>query len=318
MLVSARHSAASTAAQSLPVNSLVSGNTYQLWIPVFPSASGTAYATLQITSTGEGVQTYSTPAVTLAKDANLGTWVWQDLKGDVTPTWTGTLTAASIYVTMSVKNNYYMDKVSLTDVTYPSNGNTYVMDKALLSPASNPFGSQRTNDKGIYIINCSGKNVVLGRMRIVGTLVFTNPGPSSLIQGPVIWEPAVYNYPALLADKNLEVGFDSAVGMDESVLGINLNPPGTPYPYIAGAANSTLTDSYPSKMTGLVYNTQQWTFSGAPSITGLVMADQNITVNANSLTLSYVNTYLNDPPPGFDVGTITMKVVPGTWQRSVN
>jgi hypothetical protein len=71
-------------------------------------------------------------------------------------------------------------------------------------------------------------------------------------------------------------------------------------------------------MTGLVYNTQQWTFSGAPSITGLVMADQNITVNANSLTLSYVNTYLNDPPPGFDVGTITMKVVPGTWQRSVN
>jgi hypothetical protein len=203
-------------------------------------------------------------------------------------------------------------------VTYPANNNTYIMDKALLSPTSNPFGSQQTNDKGIYIINCSGKSVILGRTRIVGTLVFTNPGGNSLIQGPVIWEPAVYNYPALLADKDLEVGFDSAVGMDESVLGINLNPPGTPYPYLNGVANSTLTDSYPSKMTGLVYNVNQWTFSGAPSFTGIVLADQNITVNANSLNLSYGNTYLNDPPPGFDVGTITMKVVPGTWQRSVN
>jgi len=152
----------------------------------------------------------------------------------------------------------------------------------------------------------------------VGTLVFSNPGGNSLIQGPVIWEPAIYNYPALLSDKALEVGFDSSVGMDESVLGINLNPTGTPYPYIGGVANTTLTDSYPSKITGLMYNADQWTFSGAPSLNGVVMADGNITVNTNSLNLSYVNTYLNDPPPGFDVGTVTMKVVPGTWQRSVN
>ncbi len=48
------------------------------------------------------------------------------------------------------------------------------------------------------------------------------------------------------------------------------------------------------------------------------MADQNIIINANSLNLSYGNTYLNDPPPGFDVGTVTMKIVPGTWQRTVN
>jgi len=57
-----------------PVYSLVSGNTYQLWIPVFPSAAGTASATLTITSTVEGVQTFSTPTVTLAKDANTGQW----------------------------------------------------------------------------------------------------------------------------------------------------------------------------------------------------------------------------------------------------
>ncbi|HEY2413111.1 MAG TPA: hypothetical protein VGI40_12755 [Pirellulaceae bacterium] len=315
LLVKSRHSAASTVAQSLPVNSLSNGNTYQLWIPVFPSATGTASATLSITSTGDGVQTFSTPAVALAKDGS-GAWVWQDLKGDVTPTWTGTLTAASLYVTMSVKNNYYMDKVSFTDVTYPNH--IYVIDKALLSPSFNPYGSQQTNAKGIYIINCSGKDVVIGRSRIVGTLVFTRPGHNSLIQGPVIWEPAVYNFPALLSDTDLEIGFDSSVGIDESSLNMNLNPPGTPYPFIAGVENSTLTDSYPSKITGLVYNTGQWTFSGAPSITGVVIADQNITVNANSLNLNYGNTYLNDPPPGFDVGTVTMKVVPGTWQRSVN
>ena len=33
-----------------------------------------------------------------------------------------------------------------------------------------------------------------------------------MIQGPVIWEPAVYNFPALLSDDNLEIGFDSSVG----------------------------------------------------------------------------------------------------------
>jgi hypothetical protein len=316
MKVKSRDVATETAAQDLPLNSLASGNTYQLWLPVFPTAACTGSAVLTITSTGEGVQTFSTPAISLIKNPATGQFEWTDLKGDVTPTWTGTLTAATISASLSVKNDYYIDKVSMIDNTYSDNA--YVIDKALLSPSSNPYGSHQTNAQGIYIISCGGKTVVLGRSRIVGTLVFTHPGGNSAIQGPVIWEAAIYNYPALLADDTLDVTFDSSVGLNEATLGINLNPPGTPYPFLSGVANSTLVDAYPSKISGLVYNTKEWDFSGAPSISGVVMADQKIKVDANSLNLNYINTYLNDPPPGFDIGTITMKVVPGTWKRAVD
>lgn len=308
--VKTRASASAVAAQSVPISAFTSGNTFHLNIPIRSTANCSAAAVLTLTSSGSGTQTFSTPTISFLKN------IWTNLEGDLTPTWTGTLTAATVSISISVSNDYYMDAVSLMDVTYP--GSAYVIDKQLLSPSVNPYGSQQINSQGIYIINCSGHDVMLGRARIVGTLVFVNPGSNSAIQGPVIWEAAVSNFPALLSDTTLAINFDSAVGLDESSLGINLNPASTPYPYVGGVTNSTLTDAYPSKITGLLYSSQGWTFSGAPNISGVVIADQAITVTATSLTLSYLNTYLNDPPSGFDVGTITMKVVPGTWKRSID
>jgi hypothetical protein len=316
LLVKTRTNAATVAAQDLPVSSLANGNTYNLSFPILPSNTGTAQAVLKLTSTGDGVQTFAAPLVTLAKDVNTGQWVWQDLGGTITPTWSGTLTQATVTISISTNKQYYMDKISMTDTTFPRN--IYVIDRQLLSPSNNPYGSHQTNAKGIYIINCNGKDVVVGRCRIVGTLVFMNPGHNSLIQGPVCWEPAVYNFPALLANDALEVGCNSSQSLSEATLGLNLNPTGTPYPYLSGVANADTADAYPCKMWGLFYTVKDWTFSAAPNISGLVIADGKINVTANSLTLSYNNTYLNDPPPGFNVGTITMQTVPGTWQRKVN
>lgn len=314
LLVKSRTLATVVAGQDLPISSLKSGNKYDLSLPIFPSAVGTAQAVLTLTSTGEGVQTFATPAVTLAKNLS-GVFTWTDLKGTVTPTWTGTLTKATVSVGMSVKNNYYMDKVSMVDSTYDKN--TYVIDRQLISPNVNPYGA--TNAQGIYIIQCADKDVVVGRSRIAGTLVFVSAGDHSALQDSVSCEPAIWNYPSLLFSGGHAFDINTnSVGLSEVGLGINLNPPGTPYPYIGGAENATLTDSYPSKITGLMYSTNDLTFSATPTIMGVVIANGKITVNADSLTLYYNNIYLNNPPPGFDIGTVTMKVVPGTWQRTVN
>ena len=312
MRVRNRSLSSDVAAYDIPVNSFINGNKYRFSMPIFPTATGTARAVLTTTSTGDGVQTLASPAFTLAKNA-LNVYTWVDLKGDFTMTWNGTLTKATVSIWISFKNDYYMDKLSLLDITYPSNH--YVMDRKLISPTANPFGA--TNPQGIYVINCDGKDVIIARSRIVGTLVFVDPGGNTAIQDSVSMESAVYNFPALLSDDKIEINLLSA-GLSEAGIGINLNPPGTPFPFIGGTANETLTESYPSRITGLIYSTDDLEFNNTPNVTGVVIADHDIKVKATSLTLRYVNTYLNDPPPGFDIGTITMKVIPGTWKRTTN
>ena len=236
-----------------------------------------------------------------------------NLQGDITPTWSGILTKATVTILINDNKDYSMDGVSLIDVTYPAN--SYVIDNCLMSPTVNAFGA--TNAKGIYIINCDGQDVMIGYSRIVGTLVFLNPGINSKITGSVCWEAAVYNFPALLTNRELTISTNST-GLSEANCGINLNPAGTPWPFVGGISNTTNTDSYPSTITGIVYSAAKLNLAGSPRIKGVVVADNNITVTSSSLSLNYGNTYLNDPPPGFTSGTITMKVVPGTWQRSVN
>ncbi len=312
MLVKSRTSNSDGGAQDLPTGILKSGNKYSLSMPVFLKTAGTASAVLTLTSTGGGTQSYATSSVTRASNAPVDdNWLFP--QKEITPTWSGTLIKATVSLNVSNSGDYYMDKVSLIDTTYSSN--IRVIDRQLLSPAVNPFGS--TNAKGIYVINCAGNDVVIGRSRIVGTLIFLNPGGNSAIQDSVCWEAAVYNYPALLTNNTLNIKM-SSTGLSESSLGINLNPAGTPYPYTGGVSNTTATESYPSRITGIVYSKNDLKFSATSSVTGVVMAANDIYVNATSLTLNYGSMYLNDPPPGFDAGTISMKVAPGTWKRSVN
>ncbi|MDA1233147.1 MAG: carbohydrate binding domain-containing protein, partial [Planctomycetota bacterium] len=312
LLVASRSTSADVAAQDIPVQQIKSGHTYELSVHVSHTSVGTAKGILILESTGEGVQTFTTPPFS-SGSADSGQYPWIDLNGNITPTWTGTLTRARIAIWISTNNSYYMDKVSLIDDTYPVND--YVMDRQLISPTVNPYGA--TNAKGIYVINCAGKDVVIGNSRIVGTLVFIDPGKNSAIQGSVCWEAAVYNFPALLTNKEFSIR-TATTGLSEVNSGKNLNPTGTPYPFDGGTANQTSSDSYPSKITGIIYSADKLNLSGSPNIKGVVIADNDVRVAATSVALNYGNIYLNDPPPGFNGGTITMKVVAGTWRRTVD
>lgn len=313
--ISGRSASTAVACQDIPIGLIQNGSKYTLSIPVLATAACTARGLLTVSSTGSGTQTYMTSSTNLNVNGS-GLFVWTTLGGDITPAWNGTLISVTVSISMSVSNQYYMDRVSLIDASRPSN--QYVITRALLSPQSNPFGNRITNPEGIYVINCAGKDVVVNRSRIVGTLVFLNPGGNSAIQDPVVWEPARNNYPSLMSNDTIQIAFDSAVVVNEAALGANFNPPGAPYPYLSGTTNTTKTETYPCRMSGLMYSQKDLKFSAAPDIAGVVIAREKIAVSATSLSLSYINTYLYDPPPGFSQGTADLRVVPGTWIRSVD
>lgn len=310
LLVRNRANSSAVAVQDLTSENLallLNGHQFTLTIPVYCGNTCTARAQLKVTdSTGE-TQTFQGPSVNVSNNS------WVNVEGDLTPTWTGTLVKATIGVSISTQNDYYIDGVSLIDTTYPRND--YVIDRKLISPAANPFGGL-VNTQGIYVISCNGQDLVIADSRIVGTLVLLNPGANTAIQRSVSWEPAIVNYPALLTNGSVQVEFQTT-GLSESSQNLNFNPPGTPYPYFGGASNVEASDAYPSKIAGIFYSAGDIAFSETPTMSGVVIANGVIVVNADSLTLQYGSSYLNNPPPGFDLGLTRVKPVPGTWTRTV-
>ena len=307
--VSDRANAAAVAAQDLDSSKILNGNRYYVRLPVLLQAVGTGQACLTIQSTGSGVQAFSTPAVAMAANT------WVDLTGEVTPTWTGQLVKATVSVVLNTNAEYHMDAVTVYDTTYPAD--SYVMDRALLGPAVNPFGSRQTNPQGIYVLNCSNRKVIIANSRIVGTLVILGPNAGSSIQGSVAWEPAVPNYPALLTDTPIPIGLGSAA-LSEATLNTNFNPAGTPYPYVGGSQNTDMNDAYPSVIRGLIYSTTNLVFQNGTAVEGVVVSHNDITVQAGGLNVKYKSTWLNNPPPGFDLGsTKKVQTVAGTWRRIV-
>ena len=300
---------AAVAAVDLDPTKIINGHRYHVRVPMRNTTSGNGRVTLIIEST-TGSQSFSTPWVFYWGD------YWEYFEGDLTPTWTGQLTRATLTVTLDNLANYYIDTPTFYDITYPADA--YVMERALLSPAVNPFGSRQTNAQGIYILNCGGNKIIIANSRIAGTLVLVGPGSASVINGSVLFESAVQNYPALLTDSTITIGFTSAA-LSESTMNFNFNPPGTPYPYLGGVANSDINDAYPSVIKGLVYSKNDVLFQDHPTVEGIVIAEHDIKATGAILDLRYKSTWLNSPPPGFDVGSKRqMQTAAGSWRRVVD
>lgn len=231
--------------------------------------------------------------------------------------WKGTLRECRIYTATAGSNqDFYVDDMALRRVEPDGPG----IRRAVLSPAVNPFGAGQTNPQGIYVLDCDGRDVRIENARIVGTLVLIDPGAGSRIAGSVHLEPARVNYPALLVSGGLTIAMDDA-GLSEAAIGVNLNPPQTPFPYNDGAGGDTdgdLDDAYPSLIRGLVYASDDLTFDGRCAVEGLVIAHDDIVARGVTLTLRYQSIYLNDPPPGFDTATRNIELVAGSWRRLVD
>ncbi len=307
MLMSGRNGSGDVPAQDLPVLSIRNGDTYAIQVPVYGSGLlSTVQATIVIQSSA-GTQSFSTSSQTFSLGGG-----WVNCKGNVTISWTGTLTKATLTLTCSsTTGNIYVDKISLTDTTF--SGGAYVMDRVLLSPNSNPYGT--TNSQGIYILNCNNQNVTIGPCRIVGTLVLLNAGNNSTISGPITWEPAVSGYPALLSNEPMTISFTGSGGLSEATYGINFNPSGTPYPYLNGVANTTASDGFPSTINGLIYCVGNLSFTSASNVNGSVIASGQINLNSATLNLTYNPASYLSPPPGFISSSQAVYALPGSWQR---
>jgi len=199
----------------------------------------------------------------------------------------------------------------------PKVGGKYALSKKVLSPASNPYGAKITSPLGIYVIECYNEDISIQSMRIVGTLVLFGPGAGTTINGPVNWEPAVPNYPALMVyDGTIALSFDGTA-LNEKTDKTNFNPTGTPYPYPGGASDSVNDDTYPSLIKGLVYVYGNLNATKNSNIEGVVIVDGTFTSSANpGPNLTYRNTFLNNPPPGFE-STPTMKISPLSYKQMV-
>jgi hypothetical protein len=194
----------------------------------------------------------------------------------------------------------------------PTSQGVRTIENKLLSPGINPYGSGVKNANGIYVIDCQSGNLRIRNSRIVGTLVILNPGVFS-VQQAVNWEPAIANYPSLLVRGNAELAFTNSPLLSESSLSFNFNPAHTPY---AGGWNINTTDSYPSVMKGLIYASGNVTTKNSVTIDGVLVIGTTLSA-ANALSLSYLSSFYDNPPPGFG-GAPEMVVSPGTWKQLVD
>lgn len=198
-----------------------------------------------------------------------------------------------------------------TPINYAALSPAGTIERILLSPTSNPFGGA-VNASGIYVIDCANQDVTIRDARIEGTLVLLNVASGSSAAKSVNWHPAVENYPSLLVRGKFQFNMDTAA-LDESKLGINLNPTGADY---KGVANSTQTDTYPSKLYGLFYASSDVTVTNPLNLDGVLVGGNNVAMD-DSVTFTYDEKFKNNPPPGFQEEPV-MVLSPNSYRQVVD
>ena len=222
--------------------------------------------------------------------------------------------------------DYYVGKgttIPITSLPVDSVNGGRKIEKTVLSPATNPFTSTLDAD-GVYVIPCNGTRINILNCRIVGTLVLLNPGAGScvgLTNGDgVNWSSAITNFPCLMVKGDFSIAFGNPSGiLNESSISTNLNPAGTPYPYVGGTTNTTTTDTLTNAIDGLVYISGKLTDASIgstyPRINMLVVGGTYDASNDNA-TVSYRDVYTNFPPPGF-TGNGTLTPIAGTYRKEL-
>jgi hypothetical protein len=236
---------------------------------------------------------------------------YNGFSGMLGPGSTSFLTSPRTMPDPSTLFDYYVTNGTVIDLaSLPTQGSIPAIERALLSPANNPYGP--TNAQGIYVIDCASSPIYLTDSRIVGTLVLLNTGTDSQIYGSINCEPAVSNYPTLLVKGTIKFS-PSGDLLEGSNPATNFNPPGTPY---GGATDTDTSDTYPSLLKGLVYVSDEASTSFTPVFEGVLVVGVTMTVNG-TVDLTYDSRYFSNPPPGFGGGG-QMAVSPGTWNWVVD
>ena len=273
---------------------------------------------LTVNGSGDTINAGGALVSTNGKLSNAGT-----IDGDVDAqsvkvlgTITGTTTAPAPAKEMpdgTVFDYYIANGTPINVTSIPLSAGFRSMEEQVLSPAVNPWGTHATNPEGIYVIDCQGQKVAITNCRIVGTLALLNAGGVSEVY-TVNWEPAVGNYPALMVQGNVDFYVNSGNLLEEGPpLKFNFNPVGTPY---LGVQDGDTADTYPVVIKGLVYVSGAVNTWQSPDFRGVVVVGGVLSATGD-MSLTYQQTFLNNPPPGF-LAPAGMKISPGSWKQVVD
>lgn len=199
---------------------------------------------------------------------------------------------------------------------YVANGTplgTNQIQRQLISPYQNPYGS--TNPDGIYVIDANGGSVSIRECRIVGTLVVLNATDVEISE-QVNWEPAWPNFPALMVQGDINCRLIDGA-LEESSEQVNFNPPQTPFQSVT---DSTLDDSYPSAIAGIVYCTGNLSVDGNNNgyeavFDGLIIVNGSCVIEREAnVVIVYNAAHFDAPPPGFASG-LSNQIQSGSWRQ---
>jgi hypothetical protein len=240
---------------------------------------------------------------TLRGDLILSNWTNPPISGTLrTPNWSQHPIAVYLVVNSDdpsgSHNNFYIDNLDFYE-----SGARFIYQTAL-GPGVNPYGTQATNQKGLYWIDCqSATKLVIERSRIFGTLLVLNPGPGSRIAyGPLNWSPAMPGYPTLLVNGDFTIQGTLATDprLRELDNAVNYNPAGAPHRdfgtdnWTDGVAASEVND-YETQIRGLVGISGNLTYQYSPLMRAKVVVGGTVT---GTPTLDFQpDSLLNPPPP---------------------
>ena len=198
-----------------------------------------------------------------------------------------------------------------TEIDYDTIGSK--LDKVLLSPTSNPWGTP--NAKGLYLVTVpSNKKFQITKSRIVGTLLVRGAKTVD-VNGPVVWETGPTRGPLLVVSSpgcDVKItGFDT--WLDEADVGLNLNPPATPFEL---ASNAVATDHFPPQYCGIIHcmvgSGGTLELADNVHISGTVIADCPVTTKTMATLLQDASIYAS-PPFGYAKGD-ALSAVGGSWR----
>jgi hypothetical protein len=181
-----------------------------------------------------------------------------------------------------------------------------VLSGRLIGPGINPFGLPSA--RGVYLIDCGGADIFIRDSRIVGTLIILNPGSNSELDGGLIWEPNPSNDPILLVEGNFKLELANTP-LSEATLMVNLNPASLA---LASSSNTTMTDTFDTRLRGLIYTTGNLSITTPFILTGTIITLGDVSITG-SLNVETDRTLFTNPPAGFR--SDIMRVSPGTWRQ---
>jgi hypothetical protein len=190
------------------------------------------------------------------------------------------------------------------------------ISKKVVSSTTNPYGT--ANADGIYYIQVpASSTLTVTNSRLVATLVVElGAGATVKTSGTWAWKSPRADLPVLIV-KGAGSGIvnlgGSSSNLSELTNAVNFNPTGAPN--AAGTTDADQSDSYPTKMEGLVHvigsgvSSQFQTYF---TLEGTAILDGTLTTYAN-VKLTADPTLATNPPAGYTAAT-TMVPSPASWK----